>query len=297
MCVTLTSIEGEEADMTGTGTTRTGVRRVRTRLGELQVRTTGEPSELPTVVLWPSMFVDHHTFDRLLPLLPGRRLVAVDGPGLGGSDPLDRPSSVTEAADAAAELLTGPAATELGIDGPVDWVGNAFGGHVGYELAVRSGLLRSLVSVSAPPEALPPALRRQVALLLPLLRVLGPVGPVRSAILGNLLSDTSAADPATRQVVLDSVARPTRRSLALAVRSFIAERQDVTGLLPALTLPCLFVAGGERGDWSAADARRAASLAPGATAVVVEGASTLVPLEQPAALAAELERFWGGLTA
>ncbi|GAA3576635.1 hypothetical protein GCM10022197_37310 [Microlunatus spumicola] len=282
--------------MTGAGTTTTDVRRVPTRLGELQVHVSGEPSEQPAVVLWPSMFVDHHTYDRLLPLLPGRRLVSVDGPGLGGSDPLRRPSSIAEAADAAEELLTGPAAAGLGIDGPVDWVGNAFGGHVGYELAVRPGLLRSLVSVSAPPESLPPGLGRQVALLLPLLRALGPVGPVRSAILGNLLSDASAKDPATRRVVLDSLARPTRRSLALAVRSFIAGRRDVTGLLPRLTLPCLFAAGGERGDWSAPDARRAASLAPGATAVVVEGASTLVPLEQPHALAAQLRSFWGGLT-
>ena len=273
--------------------TRAG--RVRTRLGELRVEVHGERSALPAVVLWPSMFVDRHTFDRLLPLLPGRRLVTVDGPGLGESDPLRRRSSIDEAAGAAVDLLTGPEAQRLGIDGPVDWVGNAFGGHVGYALAVQAGLLRSLVAVSAPPEALPAALARQVRLLLPVLRTLGPVGPVRAAVLGTLLTDASAADPALRRVVLDSLARPTRRSLALAVRSFIGDREDVTALLPRLTLPALFVAGGERGDWSAPDARRAASLAPDARAVVVERASTLVPLEQPAVLAAELRRFWAGL--
>lgn len=274
--------------------TQTRAGRVRTRLGELRVEVHGEGGGQPAVVLWPSMFVDRHTFDRLVPLLPGRRLVTVDGPGLGESDPLRRRSSIEEAAGAAVDLLTGPEARGLGMDGPVDWVGNAFGGHVGYALAVRPGLLRSLAAVSAPPEALPEALARQVRLLLPVLRTLGPVGPVRSAVLGNLLTDASVADPALRRVVLDSLARPSRRSLALAVRSFIAEREDVTPLLPRLTLPSLFVAGGERGDWSAPDARRAASLAPGARAVVVEGASTLVPLEQPAVLAAELRRFWAG---
>jgi pimeloyl-ACP methyl ester carboxylesterase len=248
-------------------------------------------------VLWPSMFVDGRTFDRLLPLLAGRRIVVLDGPGLGESDALTRPSSIAEAAGAATDLLTGPDAADLGLDGPVDWVGNAFGGHVGYELGVQPGLLRSLTVVGAPPEALPPALLAQVRVLLPVLRAFGPVGPVRSAILANLLSRDSAADPGTRQVVLDSLTRPTRASMALAVRSFIAERRDVTHLLPRLAVPALFVAGDQRGDWNPADARRAAALAPDARVVAVAGASTLVPLEQPAALAAELHRFWAGLGA
>jgi pimeloyl-ACP methyl ester carboxylesterase len=272
--------------------TATRTSRIPTRLGELQVRVVGERSGSPAVVLWPSMFVDSHSFDRLVPLLDGRRLVLVDGPGLGGSEALTRVTSIAEAGEAAVDLLTGAAAGDLGIDGPVDWVGNAFGGHVGYELGARTPLLRSFVAISAPPEPVPPALRRQIRLLLPLLRTLGPVGPVRSAILKGLLSDASAADPAIRQVVLDSLATPGRRSMALAVRSFIVERRDVTALLPRLTLPCLFVTGDLRGDWTPDDARRAAAAAPGAEVAVVEGASTLVPLEQPAALAAELRRFW-----
>ena len=103
-----------------------------TRLGAIHVRILG--SGRPTV-LWPSMFVDSHTWDRMLPLLPAdRRYVLVDGPGLGLSEPLRRTSDIGEAADAAAELLAG-----LSIDEPVDWVGNAFGGHVGFKLATRPG--------------------------------------------------------------------------------------------------------------------------------------------------------------
>src|SRR3954451_3317664 len=116
-------------------TTVTRTSRIPTRLGELQVRVLGERADGPAVVLWPSMFVDSHSFDRLVPLLDGRRLVLADGPGLGGSDPLTRVSSIGEAAEAAGDLLTGPAAGALRIEGPVDWVGNAFGGHVAYELA------------------------------------------------------------------------------------------------------------------------------------------------------------------
>ena len=147
--------------------------RVPTRLGRLHVRALGSG---PATVLWPSMFVDGRTFDPLLPLLPGRRLIVVDGPGLGASEPLRRRSTIAEAADAAHDLLTGSQASDLGVEGPVDWVGNAFGGHVGYELARRPGVLRSLAAVSAPTEPVPAALRRQIGVLGPLLRVLGPIG-------------------------------------------------------------------------------------------------------------------------
>jgi pimeloyl-ACP methyl ester carboxylesterase len=264
-------------------------RRVPTRLGRLHVRAAGSG---PATVLWPSMFVDGRTFDPLLPLLPGRRLVVVDGPGLGASEPLRRRSTIAEAADAAQDLLTGPDAADLGLDGPVDWVGNAFGGHVGYELARRPGVLRSLAAISAPTEPVSPAQRRQIGLLGPLLRVLGPVGPVREAILSALLTDASAADPTLRAAVLDSVGAPTRRSLSLALRSFILDRVDVTSGLAEIAIPCLFVAGDDRGDWTPEAAAAAAALTPSASAVTIPGSRTLLPLEQPQALARELLAFW-----
>jgi pimeloyl-ACP methyl ester carboxylesterase len=264
-------------------------RGVPTRLGRLHVRAAGSG---PATVLWPSMFVDGRTFDPLLPLLPGRRLVVVDGPGLGASEPLRRRSTIAEAADAAQDLLTGPDAAGLGLDGPVDWVGNAFGGHVGYELARRPGVLRSLAAVSAPTEPVPPALRQQIGLLGPLLRVLGPVGPVREAILSALLTDASAADPTLRAAVLDSVGAPTRRSLSLALRSFILDRVDVTSGLAEIAIPCLFVAGDDRGDWTPEAAAAAAALTPSASAVTIPGSRTLLPLEQPQALARKLLAFW-----
>ena len=254
--------------------------RVPTRLGELHVRLIGDG---PTAVLWPSMFVDGSTWDRIVLLLPGRLLVVVDGPGLGRSESLRRSSTIAAAAGAALDLLTGLRERGL-IDGPMDWVGNAFGGHVGYELAVMPGVLRSLVAVSAPLEPIPSGVRRQIAVLRPVLRMLGPIGPVRDAVVSAMLTEASAADPEIRHTVTASLARPTRASMSLAVRSFILNRIDVTALLPTMDLPALFVAGDDRGDWAPQHARRAAAQAPRATAVTVAGSRTLVPLEQPAAL-------------
>lgn len=258
---------------------------VRTRLGALHVRVVGTG---PVAVLWPSMFVDGHTWDRLVPHLPAdRRYVLVDGPGLGLSEPLRRRSSIAEAADAAVDLLEG-----LGVDAPVDWVGNAFGGHVGFDLATRVGVLRSLVAVSAPTEPITPELRRQITLLAPVLRLAGAVRPVRDSVVEAMLTPASAADPGLREVVVDSLRRPGRRSLALALRSFILDREDVNDTLGDIRVPSLFVASDDRGDWSPEDAVRAAALTPAARAVVVTGARTLVPLEQPVALAGLLEEFW-----
>ena len=258
---------------------------VPTRLGRLHVRAVGDGT--PTV-LWPSMFVDSHTWDRLLPLLPAcRRYVLVDPPGLGLSEPLKRASDIAGAADAATDLLDG-----LGVDRPVDWVGNAFGGHVGFDLAARDGVLRSLVAISSPVEPVPAALRRQIKLLLPLLRAAGPVGPVRAAILDGMVTDSSADQEPIRRVVEDSLGRPTRRSMTLAVRSFILNRVDVTAHLAAIEVPSLFVASDDRGDWSPEDAERAAATVPSAESVTISGARTLIPLEQPEATALQVRRFW-----
>jgi pimeloyl-ACP methyl ester carboxylesterase len=270
--------------MTTMMTTETTAR-VPTRLGRLNIRTTGSGE---VTVLWPSMFVDSHTWDLLLPLLPGgRRYVLVDPPGLGLSESLRRATDIAGAAAAALDLLEG-----LGVEGPVDWVGNAFGGHVGFELGARAGVLRSLVAVSSPSQALPADLRRQINVLLPLLRIAGPVAPVRSGVLEAMLTEASQADAAVRRIVEESLARPGRRSMALAVRSFILNRVDVTAGLGDLAVPSLFVASDDRGDWSPEDARASAAVAPDADVVVVEGARTLVPLEQPARLADHLRRFW-----
>src|SRR6478735_3344813 len=268
------------------------IERVQTRLGTLHARVYGTGR---LTVLWSSMFVDSHTWDRILPLLIDgsairRRFVLIDPPGLGLSDALVRRSTISEAAHAARDALV-----SLGADEPVDWLGNAFGGHVGLNLATDPNTLRSLVAISSPTEPIAPALRRKIGLLHPMLSMAGPVGPVRDAIVEAMLTDESAATTSTLQVVLDSLRRPTKASMSLALRSFIIDRTDVTDRLADIHVPSLFVASDDRGDWSPADAQRAASLAPSARLVTIAGARTLVPLEQPTLLAAAIVGFWDEL--
>src|SRR5918993_1269366 len=157
--------------------------RIDTRLGSLAIRRVGTGE---MTVLWSSMFVDSHTWDSLVPLLvagaPERELVLIDPPGLGGSDSLSRRSSIAEAADAARDALDG-----LGATAPVDWVGNAFGGHIGYQLATDPSTIRSFVAISAPTEPIPGHLRRKIAMLHPVLRLMGVIRPVREAAIAAML--------------------------------------------------------------------------------------------------------------
>jgi pimeloyl-ACP methyl ester carboxylesterase len=267
------------------------VERVDTRLGSLSLRRIGEGA---VTVLWSSMFVDSHTWDRMLPILiaeaPAREFVLIDPPGLGRSEPLARRSSIEEAADAARDALDG-----IGVTSPVDWVGNAFGGHVGYQLATDATVVRSFVAISAPTEPIDTALRRKISILHPLLRLAGPVGPVRGAIVSAMLTDASAANPNIRSVVRDSLARPSRASMSLALRSFILDRTDVTARMTRIAVPSLFIASDDRGDWSPEDAHRAAALTPNATALTIAKARTLLPLEQPEAVTQATLAFWRGI--
>src|SRR4051794_37857 len=266
-----------------------GLIRVPTALGALAVHVHGDGA--PTV-LWHSMYVDGSSWDRLLPLLPdGRRLLVVDGPGWGASDCLRRAVHMTDAVGAAAELL---AAVSPGV--PVDWVGNAWGGHVGIELAAtRPELLRSLVAAGSPIQPVAEEQRSRIRLLIRLLRAVGPIVPVRRAVLPALLTAKSVADKDAVRFVEDALRRAGRRSAANTVRSFTLNRVDITDLLPRVTAPTLFVATDDRDEWTPEQAEAAAAAVPDGRAAVVSGARALIPVEQPEALAKVVREFWDEL--
>src|SRR5450755_4326765 len=99
-----------------------------TRIGTLHVRVTGHG---PVAVLWHSLFVDSRSWYRVEPALAAQRtLVLIDGPSHGGSQPARQRFTLDDCAVAAGEILD-----QLGMTAPVDWVGSAWGGHVGMVLA------------------------------------------------------------------------------------------------------------------------------------------------------------------
>lgn len=202
------------------------------------------------------MFVDSTSWNRLVPLLEGaHRLHLIDAPSCGRSDPLTGATDISACADAAIEVLERVRAStgEAGID----WLGNAWGGHVGIEVAARRpDLIRSLVAVSAPTHPIDRALRRKVRMLVPLYRLIGPRGPVRSAIEETLFTDhTRAHDREAVHLLRDSLDRAGRTATIRAIETAILNRTDLLGAAREVTCPVLFVTTDDRGEWTPEQAR------------------------------------------
>jgi pimeloyl-ACP methyl ester carboxylesterase len=266
---------------------------VPTRLGRLAVRTVGDG---PAAVFWHSMFVDSRSWERVVPALgEARRLVLVDGPGWGGSEPLHHRTTMAECALAAEDLLDGLALDETIDPGPVDWVGNAWGGHVGYRLAgTRPERLRTLVAASSPTFPLPERRRRTLSLLSRVVAWTGVRGPLRRAVAAaQLTAATRTGDPVALAVLNSCLDDADRRSVAQTLRSFVVGRTDLGDELRRAPVPTLLVVGDDRGDLTPDQARRSAAECSDARVVVVPGARTLVPLERPADLCAAVLDFWG----
>ncbi|MFN3601041.1 MAG: alpha/beta fold hydrolase [Dietzia sp.] len=266
---------------------------VDTRLGRLHVEVIGEG---PPLVLWHSMFVDSTSWNRLVPLLAGaHRLHLIDAPSCGRSDPLREATDVSACADAAIEVLE-HVRTSTGQD-RIDWLGNAWGGHVGMEVAARRpDLIGSLVAVSAPTHPIDRSLRRKIRMLLPLYRLIGPRGPVRSAIEEGIFTDhTRTHDREAVGLLRDALDRAGRTATIRAIETGILNRTDLHWAALQVTCPVLFVTTDDRGEWTPEQARAVAVEMVDARERTVRGARAIPALEQPEATFRALSEFWEGL--
>ncbi|WP_345202947.1 alpha/beta hydrolase [Fodinibacter luteus] len=258
-----------------------------TTLGALAVRVVGSG---PTAVLWPSLFMDGRSWDRVAPTLAQhRRLVVIDGPGHGSSGDPGRRYSLRECVTATEQVLD-----RLSVTDPVDWVGNAWGGHVGLRFAADlAWRCRSLVTLGTPVAALSRTERLRTYPLLAVHGVLGPNELVLSGVTEVLLSaHTRANDPDAVHLVRASLLHANRRMLRNAVRSISLGREDLTDLLPRITSPTLLVTGSEHSGFTPAQGQAAARTIPNGRAAVVTDAAYLVPLEAPTATTTLIRGFW-----
>lgn len=258
---------------------------VSTRLGALRVRVCGSG---PPAVLWHSLFVDSTTWNRVCPLLgEHRRLILIDGPSHGSSAPARRRFTLQDCADAAGDVLD-----HLGVHEPVDWVGNAWGGHVGIVFAAgKPERCRSLVTIGTPVRALTPAERRRIVPLVALYRILGPVRLLVKGVEAALLG--AKPPPKDAQVISSALRGVDRRGMHAAMRSVMLQRPDLTAVLAPLATPTLIVAAEQDALWQPTEARSAAGQFPHRAFGTVPGAGHVAPLLQHApALAGLVSDFW-----
>ena len=265
---------------------------VSTNLGPLHV---GHAGSGAPAVLWHSLWVDSRSWGPLVNALGAhRRVVVIDGPGYGRSSPIHRDFTLDDCATAAVEVLD-----QLGITEPVDWVGNAWGGHVGITLAVsQPHRLRSLVTIAAP---LTPVGRRQrwtttypLALFY---RMMGPNRFITKALFDTLLGPNAiAAQPDRAAEMITAFRDADRKSIRRTIR-FMHSWRALTDKLPAVTVPTLLIAGDLADQhWQPAAAQAAAATMPHARAVAVTGAGHLGPLLLDVDLIAKtIGEFWKSL--
>ncbi|HSO70662.1 MAG TPA: alpha/beta hydrolase [Arachnia sp.] len=265
-------------------------RLVQTRVGSLKVTLIGERAHRPTALLWHSLFVDERSWERVTPsLTAARQLVVVTGPGHGTSGDNGRRYSMEDCAEAALQVLQA-----VGAEGPVDWVGNAWGGHVGIVVAARHpDRVRTLITAGSPIHPYPLADKLTTQLLVFLYRRLGPIRYLTSAVVDALLSErTRTTDPVAVDLVRDCFVRADRTGLANAIVSISLHRKDLKPMLPAVQAPTLFITGSAHPDWTPEQMRAAAALLPHGFTRVVDGAAYLVPFENPVEFTRDVHEFW-----
>ena len=248
---------------------------VSTDLGKLRVEQRGSG---PPALLWHSLFVDSASWGTLVDAFARhRRVIMVDGPAHGGSDHVSHDFSNADCADLVPALLA-----ELGVDEPVDWVGNAWGGHVGLQLAARPGNpLRTLVTIGTPVAALT---RRERAMkVLPLVQLYRVGGPSRFVVKGLsealIGAEAQAAHPEQAARTMDAFRDAHRPSMLHAMNGLMLQRTGIDPLLPQITTPTLMLAARDDAmGWRPDEARAAAATMPNARVEEVTGAGHVAPL-------------------
>jgi pimeloyl-ACP methyl ester carboxylesterase len=260
---------------------------ITTRVGPLNVQMAGSG---PPALLWHSLFVDSTTWDRLRPrLATDRRLVLVDGPNHGANPRRKIPFSLDDCVGATVDILD-----HLGIDGPVDWLGNAWGGHVGILFAAANpGRCRTLMAIGAPVHALTVGERRRIRLLSALYLVGGP-RPVLRPLLDALVGPaTRVEDPDGVALVAHAFARAGRLGMYDAIRWLSLRRPDLTPVLDRLDTPTLLVTAQDDPMWTVSAAQTAAAHLRHGTMTIVPGAGHIGPMLSRTPAAADLiTAFW-----
>jgi pimeloyl-ACP methyl ester carboxylesterase len=246
---------------------------VSTDLGRLHVRRTGTG---PPVVLWHSLFVDSRSWGPLVDVLAGNRTVyTIDGPSHGKSEAVRRDFTFEELVVAAEQALD-----RLGLTEPVDWVGNAWGGHVGIRLATTPRL-RTLTTIGTPVQGF--TLGEKLTMAWPLVgmyRLTGANGLIVKQLFDALLgSESIAAQPEQAETIKASFRDADRKGMFHSMRSMMLHRTGIEDLLGGIKVPTLVMP--VRDDvtgWRPDEARRTCAAIPDCRVEEVAGTGHISPL-------------------
>jgi 3-oxoadipate enol-lactonase len=259
---------------------------VDTALGRIALQTGGDGD---AILFWPSLLMSGDMWSAQAEHFAARhRVVLIDPPGHGQSQPLTKTFTFDECARTVVDVLDG-----LGID-RAHFVGNSWGGMIGGTFAAthpdrvgKAVLMNCTASAAGGRQKLEYGF---------LLRVAGWLGgfrpPLTRSALKAFLGPTTFRDrPDVVAFVRDAVQAVDIDSGAWAVRSVVPRRPDQRALLGRVTTPVLVVAGVEDATFPNSETKTMADAIPGSSFVILDGVAHLAALENPTLVNQLVEDF------
>jgi 3-oxoadipate enol-lactonase len=251
-------------------------RTVDTVLGKVRVQVggTGTP-----IMFWPSLLMTGDMWHAVADGLVARsRVVLVDPPGHGESQPLTGMFTFDDCARCVVDILDG-----LGFD-RVHFVGNSWGGMIGATFAAShpDRIGRAVLMNCTAGRA---SIRQKVqfAMLLRHAQWQGEIGPmlIRPVLKAFLGPTTFRERPDVVAHVRSAVKSVNIASASWAVKSVVPARPDQRALLAGIKTPVLVVAGAEDATFPPREAIAMAAAIPNSSIRVLDKVAHLAGLEDP----------------
>lgn len=255
-------------------------------LGRLRVRVAGSG---PALMFWPSLMMDGELWMAQAQHFVGAyRVVLIDSPGHGGSEPLTRMFGFDECARCVLQIMDA-----LGLH-KTHFVGNSWGGMIGGSFAaLHPERIGAAVLMNATASPARTQQRVEYWLLTRLLYAIGDVrGPFVGLVIKAFIGPSTARDrPWVADTIKAALKRSRARSVYWAIRSVVPARPDQRPLFARIRTPVMVVAGIEDQTFPVAETQAMADAIPGSEFVVLPETAHLAALERPDLVNPLIERF------
>jgi 3-oxoadipate enol-lactonase len=262
---------------------------VATKLGRLAVTDSGTGTP---VVFWHSLLCDSSMWNAQVDEL-GRdhRILRVEGPGHGRSEPCHRPFTIEQCADALVEILDAHAIEKATL------VGLSWGGMTAMRVAIRAPsrvAALALLDTSASAEYWKNRVRYRA--MAEVYRRIGLVAPILPAVADAMFTpETLRARPFLFRELVSRIRLWDRDGLYHAIKAVVVERVSIVAQLPRIRVPVLVVVGAKDKATPPRESERIAASIEGARLERVEGAGHLSAVERPEEVNRLLRAFVSGL--
>lgn len=258
---------------------------VPTALGRLNVVETGQGSE--TIILWPSIFTDHHIYDDLVDILGNSyRFLLIDGPAHGQSEGRTEEFTMEDCAKAMCDVMD-HFDLDTAIVGGTSW-GGMTAAHMALMYPAR---LTALVLMNTPMQidgARPILKARFIASGA---RWALKTATFRNGVAKSFFSDNVLAANPTYATAFHTMLKTAKPALlATAIRSVILRGTPLMERMAELTVPALVIAGKEDAMYPIAVQAEATLRVPKGHFAPVDGKHISV-IEQPARVAEVISNF------